>query len=127
MSDPQVLSDLIIKINTVWQLIGFPSLFAICIFFVKICKKHLEQINTLMKAQKAQMRAQLLKDFNYYSKRGWIGDAELQEWSNQYTAYHNLVGENGVLDDRYQQLIRLPNTPPKKQLRKKCRIFRVFR
>lgn len=64
-----------------------------------------------MKAQKAQMRSQLLKDYYFYKERGYILPIELDDWENQYQAYHELVGPNGVLDDRRLVLMKLPNSP----------------
>ena len=32
----------------------------------------------------------------------------MEDWENQYKAYHSL-GENGILDSRREQLLMLPN------------------
>ena len=32
----------------------------------------------------------------------------MEDWENQYKAYHSL-GENGILDSRREQLLQLPN------------------
>lgn len=102
----------LIDIVTYMGILGIPSIFTMTIFCIKKCNQYTKQLIILMSAQKAQMRAQLLKDYALFYDRGYILDVELQEWSNQYKAYHELVGNNGILEDRYQQLIRLPNTPP---------------
>lgn len=91
--------------------LGVPSIFTMCAWCVKECSKYSKQLVILMKAQKAQMRAQLLKDYKYYQAQGWVSDIELKEWVNQYQAYHELVGENGVLDDRYKKILNLPDHP----------------
>lgn len=60
-----------------------------------------------MKSQQAQMRSQLLKDYSTYKAQGYITDLQLQDWENQYQAYHEL-GANGVLDSRRAELLNLP-------------------
>lgn len=99
----------LIKFVTYLGILGIPSIFSMTMYCVNKCNKYTKQLIILMKAQKAQMRAQLLKDFAHYKEQGWISDIEMQEWQNQYKAYHELVGENGVLDDRYEKLLNLPN------------------
>ncbi|MBQ0090885.1 MAG: hypothetical protein KBT27_16290 [Prevotellaceae bacterium] len=101
-----------IQVVTAMGLIGIPSIFSLTMWCVKECTKYSKQLIILMRAQKAQMRAQLLKDYSFYKNQGWISDVELKEWVNQYNAYHELVGENGVLDDRYKKLLELPNEKP---------------
>lgn len=81
-------------------MLGVPSIFAVALWCVKTCSGYSKQFIILMKAQKAQMRSQLLKDYYEYSRRGWLLQAEQDEWQNQYKAYHELVGDNGVLDSK---------------------------
>lgn len=100
------------SILTYLGILGIPSIFAMTAWCIRKCNQYTRQLIILMQAQKAQMRAQLLKDFHEYKQRGYVIDIELQEWSNQYKAYHELVGENGILDDRYQQMLKLPNAAP---------------
>lgn len=95
---------------TIFELLtwfGVPSLFAISAFCLRSCLTLAKQLNILIRAQKAQMRAQLLKDYDQYINRGWISNIELDEWMNQYSAYHVLQGENGVLDNRKVNLLNL--------------------
>lgn len=98
-----------IKLVTIMGFIGIPSIFSMTMYCIKKCRFYTKQLNILMRAQKAQMRAQLLKDYQYYENQGYIPYIELKEWQNQYQAYHELVGENGILDDRYNKLLDLPN------------------
>lgn len=86
---------------------GIPSIFSLTMWCVKSCKKYTKQLKILMQAQKAQMRAQLLKDYTFYMRQGYISQLELDEWENQYQAYHQLVGPNGILDDRRINLFKL--------------------
>lgn len=62
--------------------LGFPTVFAMVAALARRTKKYSEQIKTLMNAQQAQMRSQLLKDFYKYKERGFVYEAELQDWLN---------------------------------------------
>lgn len=105
------MREQIINIVTLMGILGIPSIFSMTMYCLKKCDTYTRQLVILMKAQKAQMRAQLLKDYKLYKMQGYISDIELKEWQNQYLAYHELVGENGILDDRYRQLLSLPSEP----------------
>lgn len=96
-------------LSTLMGMIGFPSVFAIAVWCLKECKKRFVQIQILMKAQQAQMRNQLLNQYHIYIQQGWISEEELEDWENQYQAYHSL-GKNGVLDSRRESLFKLPNS-----------------
>ena len=85
---------------------GIPTIFTMLVWVVKRVKKYARQISILMKAQQAQMRSQLLKDFYTYKNRGFIYESELADWENQYQAYHEL-GMNGIMDNRRERLLRL--------------------
>lgn len=86
--------------------LGFPTVFAMIVTISKRINKYSKQIKILMLAQQAQMRSQLLKDFYTYKNRGYILEAELQDWENQYQAYHSL-GANGIMDKRREILFNL--------------------
>jgi hypothetical protein len=51
----------------------------------------------------------MLKQYEEYMKQGYIEQIYLDDWLNQYDAYHHLVGNNAVLDARKEDLIHLPN------------------
>lgn len=55
------------------------------------------------------MRSQLLEQYYLIKNRGWVWSDELDDWVNQYRAYHELVGENGVLDARKIELEHYPS------------------
>ena len=55
------------------------------------------------------MRSQLLEQYYLIKERGFVWSDELDDWMNQYTAYHALVGENGVLDARKDELKHFPS------------------
>lgn len=86
--------------------LGFPTVFAMVAALTKKTKKYAEQIKILMNAQQAQMRSQLLKDYYKYKERGFVYEAELQDWLNQYEAYHSL-GANGIMDKRKETLMNM--------------------
>ena len=85
---------------------GIPTIMTMLVWLIKKVKRYARQINILMKAQQAQMRSQLLKDFYIYKNRGYIYESELTDWENQYQAYHEL-GMNGIMDNRRERLLRL--------------------
>lgn len=90
-------------------IIGFPSIFAILVW----CFNQGQKIKILMKSQQAQMRTKLLELYHKYYDQGWLTEEEMEDWENQYQAYHSL-GQNGILDARRQTLLALPNTKPRK-------------
>lgn len=98
----------IIDIVSWMGIIGIPSIFTITVWCIKVCKAYTKKMNILMKSQQAQMRSNLLKDYHRYINRGFIYEEELEDWENQYQNYHAL-GQNGVLDNRREQLFKLPN------------------
>lgn len=89
---------------------GIPTIFAMASFCLKSVCKFAKQMKILMAAQKAQMRSQLLEQYHIHMKNGYIEDDDLDDWENQYQAYHALVGPNGVLDSKREKLYTLPDT-----------------
>lgn len=87
-------------------LIGFPSIFACVVYFFSVCIKFGKQMKILMNAQQKQMRRDLTLDYHKYMKDGKIDDDDLDMWEQAYQAYHAL-GENGIMDARREQLIKL--------------------
>lgn len=96
----------------IMSLIGIPSIFSLLVILFKFIAKIIGDVSILQSAQKAQMRAQLLKDYEFYKARKYVLQVELDEWMNQYRAYHKLVGENEVLDDRKEKIKEFDNQPP---------------
>ena len=87
-------------------ILGVPTIFTLCVWLLNRIKKDAMQIKTLMAAQQAQMRSQLLKDYYTYTNRGYVYESELEDWENQYQAYHSL-GANGIMDNRRDRLFKL--------------------
>ena len=88
--------------------LGIPSIFVMTTWCIKCFIHYTKQLKVLVKAQQAQMRSQLLEQYHDYMDAGWISEEHMEDWENQYQAYHSL-GENGVLDSRRKQLLQLPN------------------
>ena len=88
--------------------LGIPTIFSMTCWCIKCCVQYTKQLKILAKAQQAQMRSQLLEQYHFYMDDGWISEEHMEDWENQYMAYHSL-GENGILDSRREQLLLLPN------------------
>ena len=102
-----------VRIIASWlAVLGVPTIFTIVLGVIHMVTKTIKDIEILQKAQKAQMRSQLLKQYDEYMAQGYIEPIYLDDWINQYNAYHALVGQNAVLDARKEDLIHLPNHKP---------------
>ena len=91
-------------------ILGIPSIFTMTVWCIKSCIQYTRQLKVLAKAQQAQMRSQLLEQYHKYMKDGYISEEHMEDWENQYQAYHSL-GENGILDNRRNTLLKLPSVP----------------
>ena len=91
-------------------ILGIPSIFTMTVWCIKSCIQYTRQLKVLAKAQQAQMRSQLLEQYHSYIKDGYISEEHMEDWENQYQAYHSL-GENGILDSRRETLMKLPSVP----------------
>lgn len=89
-------------------ILGIPSIFTMTVWCIKSCIQYTRQLKVLAKAQQAQMRSQLLEQYHRYLKDGYISEEHMEDWENQYQAYHSL-GENGILDSRRETLMKLPS------------------
>lgn len=99
-----------IRVLVAWLgCLGIPPIFTITVWCARECKKFTKKLEILHAAQKAQMRSQLLTQYYEIKNRGYVFVDELDDWINQYMAYHELVGENGVLDARKAELIAMPS------------------
>lgn len=97
-----------IRVIVAWLgCLGIPSIFAMTMYCIRECRKFTKQLTILHSAQKAQMRSQLLTQYYEIKNRGFVWADELDDWVNQYIAYHELVGENGVLDARKSELMQM--------------------
>lgn len=99
-----------LRIVASWlAVVGVPSIFTMIAGMIVAIRKSVRHIDILQRAQKAQMRSQMLKQYDDYMAQGYIEPIYLDDWMNQYQAYHELVGPNAVLDARKDDLIHLPN------------------
>lgn len=89
-------------------IIGIPSVFALTSWCVKACITFYKKLDILASAQKAQMRGQLLDQFYAYKEQNYVYRDQLDEWINQFDSYHQLVGKNGVLDSRKDEILKIP-------------------
>ena len=89
-------------------MIGVPSIFIMTSWCIKACSNFFKQLKILQEAQKAQMRGQLMDKYYEIKARGYVWADELDEWVNQWSAYHVLKGANNVLDSRKDDLLKMP-------------------
>ena len=100
-----------IKTFVMWLgIFGIPSIFSMTMWCIKSCNKYTKQLKVLMESQQAQMRSHLLAQYKEYIEQGWIDIEDLDDWENQYQKYH-LLGANGVMDRKRDQILALPNNP----------------
>ena len=104
------MSSAVVKFVSWLGILGIPSIFTMTIWCIKSCIHYTKQLKVLAKAQQAQMRSQLLEQYHSYIKDGYISEEHMEDWENQYQAYHSL-GENGILDSRRETLMKLPSVP----------------
>ena len=104
------MSSAVVKFVSWLGILGIPSIFTMTVWCIKSCIRYTRQLKVLAKAQQAQMRSQLLEQYHSYVKDGYISEEHMEDWENQYQAYHSL-GENGILDSRRETLMKLPSVP----------------
>ena len=90
------------------------SLFGISGIGVSIVVFLYKQIKGIRLGTQALLRAQLISDWNYYSKKGYAPIYARENFENVYTQYHNL-GANGVMDDIRAKFLALPDRPEKEE------------
>lgn len=95
------------EISTWLAIIGMPTIFGLTAWCVKACIKFFKKLDILEEAQKAQMRAQLMDKYYVIKERGYAWSDEVDEWVNQYNAYHVLKGPNDVLDARKTEILNI--------------------
>lgn len=90
------------------------SLFGISGIGVSVVVFLYKQIKGIRLGTQALLRAQLISDWNYYSKKGYAPIYARENFDNVYTQYHNL-GANGVMDDIRAKFLALPDRPEKEE------------
>ena len=103
---------LLVQIATFFGIIGVPTIFGLTVWCVKACIKFTKALQFISSAIKSEIRCDLIRDFEEYEQRTWCSLVEQTEWLNRYESYHNLYGENGVLDVKKKIIESMPNHPP---------------
>ncbi len=104
------------EIYQILTLIGVPSLITLFVqwlisTFSKKNKIHRLEIKSLKLGIQALLRDRLLESYKVYKKRGWISIQDKENFNNMYSQYHSL-GQNGVMDGVYKEVMDLPTDPP---------------
>ena len=74
-----------LRIVASWlAVLGVPSIFTMIAGMIVAIRKSVRHIDILQRAQKAQMRSQLLEQYEKYAAQGYIEKIYLDEWMNQY-------------------------------------------
>lgn len=101
------------------KIIGLPTLCALVItdiiVIIKTRRKTKKQkqestendIELLKLGMQAQLRAQMISDYNYWKSRGYAPLYARDNFENVYQNYHKL-GANGVMDDMRDKFFLLP-------------------
>ena len=96
-------------------LLGIPSIFTMILgYLIKSVKQTKEDGDSVKKGVQALLRAQMINDWNHYSKKGYAPIYARQNFENCWVQYHSL-GANGVMDDIHEKFLDLPDKDPKKK------------
>lgn len=82
-------------------LLGIPALIAL------VFKTVFTQIKGVKLGVQALLRAQMIHDYNKYSKLGYAPIYARESFENCWKQYHSL-GANGVMDDIRYKFLQLP-------------------
>ena len=85
------------------SLLGVPAL------FLSLVKILINQIKGIKFGVQALLRAQMIDDYNRYSKLGYAPIYARENFENCWKQYHSL-GANGVMDDLHDKFMDLPTT-----------------
>lgn len=83
------------------SLLGVPAL------FLALAKVLINQIKGVKYGVQALLRAQMIDDYNRYSKLGYAPIYARENFENCWKQYHSL-GANGVMDDLHDKFMDLP-------------------
>lgn len=82
-------------------LLGVPTITLGVIAYV------VRSVIAIKKGMQAMLRAEMIKDYNYYSAKGYAPIYAKENFENCYKNYHAL-GANGVMTDIYNKFLALP-------------------
>lgn len=89
-------------------LLGIPAAVTTIISFVlaKLKKMKADQ-DALKLGMQALLRAEMIKDYNKWSEKGYAPIYVRENYINVYNQYHSL-GANGCMDDMKDKFLQLP-------------------
>ena len=106
-------------------LLGIPTIIGILISIIiknpiekKIAEQAAEQETqrtqsaAIMLGVQALLRDRLLQAFKHYEEQGWASYEDKKNVENMHIQYEAL-GENNVMNNRYDRFLALPDTEPK--------------
>ena len=98
------------------SLFGIPSFIFTSIigYLIAVIKKEQASQEALKKGVQALLRAQMIRDYNEYSAKGYAPIYAKENFENIYKNYHTLGG-NGVMQELYANFIELPTDKPSKE------------
>ena len=89
-------------------LIGVPGLCTTLFgVLIKRTKDAAAKTSALERGVQALLRAQMIRDYNHYKKKGYAPIYAKQNFENCWIQYHSL-GVNGVMDDIHEDFMSLP-------------------
>ena len=72
-------------------------------------KKTAKSVEALMKGVQAVLRAQMIRDYNYYKEKGYAPIYAKDNFQNCWDQYEAL-GANGVMNHIYMEFMALPTS-----------------
>lgn len=76
----------------------------------KVFMKTAKNMEALMKGVQAVLRAQMIRDYNYYKDKGYAPIYAKDNFQNCWDQYEAL-GANGVMSRIYEEFMALPTGP----------------
>lgn len=92
-------------------LLGVPSIVtALFAYIVGELKRSKKEYKALKSGLQALLRAQMIRDYNTYSEKGYAPLYARENFENCWQHYHSL-GVNGVMDNIHEKFMELPTFP----------------
>ena len=92
------------RLNWPWML-SFGGFMAAVLGYVIV------RVRALSLGVQALLRAQMVNDYNHYTKKGWAPIYARENFENCWVQYERL-GKNGVMKDMRERFLSLPTDPP---------------
>ncbi|MGN1418558.1 MAG: hypothetical protein ACI4W6_04455 [Acutalibacteraceae bacterium] len=95
-------------------LLGVPGLLTAAFgFLIRITKQTKKDSDAVKSGVQALLRAQMINDWNHYSKKGYAPIYAKENFENCWKQYHGL-GANGVMDEIHKKFLALPDEKQEK-------------